>query len=46
MPFNRVQPSQCKFRAVAELATAFPGNTGLRPQTITTMAEGIKDEWI
>src|SRR5215203_301796 len=23
--------------AVAELATAFPGNTGLRPQTITTM---------
>jgi len=28
--------------AVAELATAFPGNTGVRPQTITTMAEVLR----
>jgi arylsulfatase A-like enzyme len=28
--------------AVTELATAFPGNTGVRPQTITPMAEVLR----
>lgn len=28
--------------AVMELATAFPGNTGIRPQTITTLAEILR----
>lgn len=28
--------------AIMELATAFPGNTGIRPQTITTLAEILR----
>jgi arylsulfatase A-like enzyme len=28
--------------AIMELATAFPGNTGVRPQTITTLAEILR----
>jgi arylsulfatase len=39
---DRPQPPRQQRRAIMELATAFPGNTGVRPKEITTLAEILR----